>query len=429
MGELARFPKMVYHRAMPLKVLLTPVHRFLRSIDSSKESRLIWSGLIYYCLIVCSFWSTSQPAEATVLDTIESVWRSREERAKTFSFTWVETEVIGNRSRLQSYPANPERAPEQDISAEMQATLILSGNDRYSYRRVGPRWLNSGKYSSRTTYVNARLNGITTSLHDHGNDAEYPTAFLTLAENPSRVDIKARRLSALTLTYRPSNPAIHNFRKEDWHVLATNAQLESGSCIVIERSTAKNSQHSQLRQKSSNSMRIWIDMDRACSIKRVVWVHGLHASEQIDVMHKKDSAETWIPISWRYSQWADGKGPTLKTSAEARVTAYEFNRNIFDDEFSVSIPPGTWLVDIRDEQKRRDYVVREDGKWREIILDEVRRGAGIADFMVTPPGYAKLGSSGKWQNSFWAWGVISLACAAVISLIIHRFRSRSRRVT
>jgi hypothetical protein len=77
---------------------------------------------------------------------------------------------------------------------------------------------------------------------------------------------------------------------------------------------------------------------------------------QADITYRQDPSHGWTPIGWRIVQPANG---ALRRSIVARVTDSAINIAIPRSRFQIDFPPGTVVIDMRNNSER--YVVGVDG--------------------------------------------------------------------
>jgi hypothetical protein len=121
-------------------------------------------------------------------------------------------------------------------------------------------------------------------------------------------------------------------------------------------------------------------------------------SSRIDIRYKADARAGWVPEGWDVFEFYPAG--QLSETWRARMADYEINPTVASSEFVLEFPPGTRAIDMRDLNDVKEYIVREGGRKRMILREDL--GASYEQLLNSDPGEAH----GRRRSTSLPWHVI-----------------------
>jgi thiol-disulfide isomerase/thioredoxin len=290
---------------------------------------------------------TSQPgASSPTLARVFAAWKAREERVKSFRFTWEyrlsfpkeyafpDVPVVGGlkaRGIRFNFAGVHYTMPRSDI--------WVAGTDRF--RDEFSIVACGGAYEWKLTgECSVTING---SKHTRFNKPigldELPqvATWNEIDAAPSgdaQLVARSDDLAPLLLTFRPFHPAF-GWNRDRCRLVSESEFVGATPCLVIQM------------DEISKSERCWIDPNRDYAILK--WekrpLRLPRVSIRID--HQHDPVHGWLPIRW--NRQLPGLNPDATGTAEGVVTKYTVNKTLPKETFEPVFPAGTSVTDLAAE--------------------------------------------------------------------------------
>jgi hypothetical protein len=113
---------------------------------------------------------------------------------------------------------------------------------------------------------------------------------------------------------------------------------------------------------------LWLDNERDYIPVRFCRFTDEKVSIQIDYFQWASVQSEWLPIEWKRTLTS---GDTVNRSTLAVVQNRSINHAIDGNEFTLDFPVDTLVSDVRNPNKKENYIVREGGQKREISSREL----------------------------------------------------------
>jgi len=373
-------------------------------------SRLVGGalGLVLLTAALVAPSAVTAQSEASI-DTIRKAWKARQDRVRSFEFTWVEkrTEAKGWKKQPGGKALNPNglTQPEEDLVYE-EATRFLVDGDKWLYRFTTKMLQPAESKGVDAPLERVRLfDGRThKEFEQRRGSPPYPQG--TLANPKERPEHSLLNVAPLVWTFRLLDETVRDFDLREMRVAKGRGVVDGRDCVILEP-----------REATSGTMTVWVDPARDWSVVRHTLAVPKNVSLQFDVSYAHDDKEKlWIPSTWKYAVTSpDG---SLQVSASGRVEKYAINPRIDPAEFQWDFPLGTWV----DEYPDRSFIQRESGGRRYITKDE--RGATYEQYLRSESGMAL-----KQGKSWWVRLVLpTLGLAGVLAAVIIYWRRRKAQI-
>lgn len=162
-------------------------------------------------------------------------------------------------------------------------------------------------------------------------------------------------LIPLAVTFRPFVPDLCSDKFSKARLTGSRSLIGGRSCLDLE-------------YRDSNSVRrVSVDPARNYVVVRVIDLQGERALGSVSIDYRPDASLGWVPSAWNITD-LNTKTGTLRYSRQGTVTSCEINPTVAPTEFVVDFPPGTLVYDRSDKS---DYMIREGGRKRKILPEEV----------------------------------------------------------
>lgn len=376
-------------------------------------------GRAFACAMIigmgCSL-SLRTAASADRVPTIEEVlqtWRLQHERVKTLRAT------IRHRRTLAKYFDDPRGTkgkpvgPPQEKTFELTGTFWIDG-DRWRADDIGPGWHLPTFRMVETHYIHLFDGERALTLSDlkERGDQQFPVATF---RPPNAKDLGSLGTGPTTLpwllNYRNEHPIYAIIQAVDWKTDPMLAVIDGHKCFAI-----------VARQTSGPSFRFWVCPDFDFRIlRRELDAPDLQARDE---MKYKPHAELgWVLDAWSFTVHRpslEGK-MTLMESEQYNVEQLSINETFPEDPFDYQVPEGTWVNDFTGDAKTSKYIARANGEKRQILQQELARGAQYSDILKTQTGEAGRPMRDDDSN-WWFWG-----SAAVFLIAFGIYIQRCRR--
>jgi hypothetical protein len=315
--------------------------------------------------------------EAVVLDRIFANWKARNDRVRSFHFTY-DCRTTYRKGRLDLSREPRAKLDHDQAFDQFGVQLWVDGDDRMcslvtpSFKVPGVELTDTRRNVARFVIVgNTAYTHYSASWWKTGRPLSPPFAPYGLLYQAPIADARSPIYSfqALSLTFRSQPPSLF---------------LPQDECrLVDENAVVDNGHYVEFRRNGSSDATLWVSPAREDVV--VHWTtRSQGTSAEGSIKYKRDDRYGWIPAEWT----CDYLGHMLE---ESKMTAYSINEKIDPAVFSLEFPAGTPVEDSREAKSLetiRHYVVESAGSNRLISHDEFNRLAHLGN-PIKPPVPAK----------------------------------------
>src|SRR5580704_10092847 len=340
------------------------------------SKRLYWADTFWCCRLLfvttcfvglgaaldCPASERLTEAQSPPLARVFAAWKAREERVKSFHFTWEyrlafpkgyrfpEAPVVGGLKAagvsIKSDGAH-DTMPRSELWAEGADRL----RDDFSVVACGgaSEWKPTERYS-------VTINGTKhTRVKVPIGSGESRQAVICNELEPERtgdpqVDARPDDWAPLILTFRPFDPAF-GWKRERCRLVTDNEFVDQTRCLVIQM------------DEISKSERCWVDPVRDYAIVKWEKRPLRMPSVSLTIDYQQDKLHGWIPVRW--TRQLRGATPEATGTAEAVVTHSAVNESLPKETFAPVFPAGTSVADhAADRLVPRDAAAKKPHKPR-----------------------------------------------------------------
>ncbi len=285
-----------------------------------------------------SGWLADEEARTT-LHAIADAWTRRQERTKSFKFTWEE-----------------ENGPTSWNSDSQKRTMHMMCIDgaKFAEEFSSPGWkppTARPAASSRSKFFGKE--GWSVYRSKTGFDG-VTKRDLSFCERPG--DLGNMTLSSglhargsgqpqgnwtLSLVFRPLDPIFGRFNPSDlrdpskYHVLARGGKIGDVACVIMETEPNPGMQQSY-----------WLDPARDYLPLREHRTLNGEDRDRVELSYRLDPAQGWVPMSWR--ETFVGEGGAALIARTDTVISYRVNQPFPASEFELETPKGARVNDMRE---------------------------------------------------------------------------------
>ncbi len=298
-------------------------------------------GIAILVVIIIAFSASFGEAPTVRLETIQQVWRARQEQVHTARLSWKEqiTQPCGSisahmprivRHRLQL--TGKEIIPPEDKTLDFSLTLELDdGKARFSYE--GMEWAGDNADHYRSIKYASVFDGTECKdLYPDGlGNVSRPQGGIR-AETRFR-DAQLYRLRPLLLAYRSLDPSLRPFDLQGFSACAERKNIGGRLCIELEKRVPP----------LDAFLRLWVDPERDFVVLRHTIEENGEVRVKMDIDYRQDVSAGWVPTHWAIvSNGPDGR---IIDSTRGSMITTEFNGKTDATLFALVFPTGTMVVD------------------------------------------------------------------------------------
>jgi hypothetical protein len=296
---------------------------------------------------------SSDGERAQMLSRIFAAWQARQDRVKSFHFSWESRVALPKGYAFPIYWDTPVVGGLHDGGAEIgaesveftipQSQLWVEGKDRIRDEYVelsfkGPKdWpqtarirkLVDGMKVSRLEIPVAAGKSPQLVVWDQLS-LKNQSAF-QLADWVRRLDPQTFDFEPLCLAFRALAPAL-GWSPENCRIVGENALVDGVRCIQIQMDAMDHSEMCSVDPNRDDIVVRW-EIRRARS-----------TPISVAIEYRRDKDHGWIPSRWK--RQLPGRNPNTNGSIESTVTQYTINEKIPGNTFAFSSPPGTRVCDV-----------------------------------------------------------------------------------
>jgi hypothetical protein len=298
--------------------------------------------------------SSTDAERAQLLSRIFDAWRARQERVKSFHFSW------DNRITLPSgyvFPSafvdTPVVGGLDDGGAKMGAEAVeftiprselwVEGKDRIrdDYFEVACKGTKDWPQTARIRkIVDAKKISRLETPVAAGKSPHLAVWRQANVNNQSaferwdtnrRVDPQTFDWEPLCLAFRALDPVL-GWAPENCRIVNENAMVDGVRCVQIQMDTLD---HSELCSVDPNRDDIVVRWERR---------RGRSKPLSVDITYQHSKDQGWIPSSWK--RQFPGQQPDSTGTVESKVTHFTINEKFAEDTFAHSSPAGSQVCDV-----------------------------------------------------------------------------------
>lgn len=357
-------------------------------------------------------------------ETIESIvdaWRARQARVGAARVEWEETSHE-DVSLHSPEPDGPRTAAQGVVEARaLDYTLTKRATiagPRMRYEVVGERpHENFPGELVRQDFLCAYDGELSTGLNPPGRVAAFPSGQIYARQ--ACVAAHIVHTQPIRWAFTPLEPKQHCTRLEQLRASNRQGEISGRRCLILENSD------NRVREE----MAVWVSAEQDYSVLRQAYGTPTTGNTQIDITYDRDSeSDAWVPIRWTIVRLSPDGSPV--STSTSRVTNYEINPKLREDEFRIEFPIGTVVSDARPQaggakKPALHYVVRPNGG-RRMITNEEMVNATYERWLSTETGMATGAGSSLPTARIVAYCLLLLVCLGALVAVRGRIVSRGR---
>jgi hypothetical protein len=343
-----------------------------------RNTRASHSCLLAFVLTWAGVSSLIAQTDPAFLEKAIAAWRAREERIKSFDFSWAGDELQTPRNVT---PTRDKKALPPKGHGMARMRLALDDNSRVRFEYEGQRWSEEERrfVPSRTleTFSGSRR----TLLFAKGHS--FPNAHIS-ESNAGRA---ARDVRCLPLFLALRSVTLPFARFAGNELIATDQEgiVNGRRCRI-------------LKQKHET---VWIDPERDFTPVRYFQSRENELAWAVEIDYANDKRHGWVPKSWKVVHTSPSG--EITDSMLATVSHYIINGDFAEDEFDILFPEGTW---VNNYVTGEEHIVREGGRKRRIREGE-----------YDGKNYEALRQSDPPDES-WSLAIIGFVIAGLVGVLV-----------
>src|SRR5665213_840345 len=349
------------------------------------------------------------------IETIYNVLQSREQRIRSCAFSWTEAITVskGGLSAFTpaQYKSGAPQQPAEDKTSNGAYRLVLDGG---KIRAEGNPLMETptGGGLQDQTYI--LKEGLYKSYTPKGAAMDYPAGAISNGAQYKGAQgwQAAPHLMPLIMALRP-------FRYEGvlFDRFTTRYSIIPGQQVVRGRKCTVIKDVPERPNRSYNML--WLDNERDYMPVRFSLQRGDVTLLQIDYLRWDSVGSEWLPIEWKKTLMNSDGG--VNRSALAVVNERSVNQPVDEKEFTLEFPVGTHVTDYMDPKNPQDYIVREEGRKREITKSELGVLTHEQLLNSEPSDHSLV------RRRLWLQGLIALSVALGVAVAVLVYRVWRRR--
>lgn len=302
--------------------------------------------------------------QAPTIEQIRKVWQARQKKVSGARLDFeievtIPKDSVNERAkqlRLATKRALPtDINPPNDISVNATGGLSISKSKvRYWYKTQD--WDPNKKQLVPLNNIDVFDETDRRVLQLYGTDA-FDGASKLATNNPVGLIKKADRpdiasnlgVAALMYIFRGDDPKFDRPLGNLTQVSDGLIKVGKRECILVSHA-----------EPSKSTEVLFLDRDREYVVVRHARLFDGKPKWQLDIDYQPDTLIGWMPKSWEYTIRVSSGAPIVEAKRYT-VTKYELNPVITDDEFQLTFPIGTSVVDTAPKRPVQ-YVVTKEGE-------------------------------------------------------------------
>lgn len=364
----------------------------------------LWPVLVLTAAVVTPTGRLSAAPDDQLLADVRAAWEATGQSVKTVRIAWVAKDLCPKGSfNLMGLEGDGKVRPPEDFRHEDKVTLLLDGTKaRFTFE--GMIWNEPALRFQKQVTNSAFLDEKYTGLRQYETQP-YPSGVINKASWNTDCDISTWPAWA---AFRGTEPKVMRGTYLGRFTSARRTALGGRPMVELVRE----------RTPTRGEAKVWVDPAKSYAVERYD-EYGRDGALQsrITVTNRKDSSGLWVPSSWSAVAYRQKK---LVRSVDVTVRELVINPPTTPDDFRITFPPGTWVVDSTGPQSR-EYLVREGAGRRDILPEE--RVASYDDLLRTDAGELEPGGRPSFTSRNRAWVIAAgllLVIGAMVVLLLRR---------
>jgi hypothetical protein len=250
-------------------------------------------------------------------------------------------------------PDMPEQInPKRVYDPPEDTTWVTLHSLTFDRNRVTYRWWRADKPEERSEAAFEGGRELRLSGTERRANEKHPHASTRWTEKFGDADLG--QIAGALRPYRILNPAMGVVDADALRLSGRTGVIDGHDCVIVERT----------RGSPDLITEYWVAPDADyLPFRSRVMTKGVPVVV-IDFRYRRDPSTGWVPSEWRGTF---ARQNTVSYSFESHVTRIEINPLVSPGDFSVDFPTGTVVTDA---ETLKSFLVREDGKRRDITPDE-----------------------------------------------------------
>ncbi len=329
-----------------------------------------------------------QPLLGDVREEIRKSWSEREERFRTGR---IKFEVEATQSPADTKSKRKTR----------QESVFLFDKERARYVKSGPQY----DFESRTwvdetltiAFDGERCYQFMESDQHKGHSPGYIEQTTLFGESWNY------RCLPIIMGFRPLTEKLQGVNPLEWSAEYSQSKIDGFKVLVFDEG--------RFRFTVAPQMGYALVRQELFSMPRM---RQKQLMCRVDINYQKNDEWGVLPEDWKITVFSHSPR-TIDEVLQGRITNVSLNTQMQDSDFVIDFPPGSVVMH---GPKQAKYVVREDGSFRKVDLQETRTGKTYAEMMVTEaPSVVKI----RKKISLWIF-VVALVGVGGALFIYQRSR-------
>jgi hypothetical protein len=369
-------------------------------------------AVVAFVSILAPTWDRALNADETVAAVLK-VWQAREQATRSFRCEMSGEFLTGKGSIISTLEGGGvEHAitePRSDMKANQRSLLVVDGSSM-RYERQGMEWADAIKDTAPQTMISTFDGRQSKQLfkRDREDDLVHSRAFVN--NNGKHPEAHNLYLSPIIRHFRPIS--------SDFGVIHPTQLVSAGPDEVV-----RGLKCHVLKDPNSDNLRsckFWVASEQGMAIVRYVSYFQDRVENQAEITFRKDDILGWIPAKWSAVRMG-GKGAQVLDSCAMVLERCEVNLAVPAGTFDVAFPAGTEVIDY---PKRKTFLVKPGGSWREIQEIERQRKASHSQLMATTSGEAAV-PKGPPPSTGYLWIIVASVAVAACAIVLMFLRNRT----
>lgn len=282
--------------------------------------------------------SNAARSPPVTIDQIVQAWRTRQQRARSFRFEWIETRTDMKGGAMGPEPNAPLN-PTKDTTFESKCLLVVDGR-KSNYTYDGYIWGPEVDELLIRKYTCVYDGTESKDFLAAASDKYHPQGILFGAK--PNFQLPTPPLRPPVWFYRSLDVELGGFDQARLTVTGDTGSIAGQDCnIVVQRSGGAGNAY---------ETKLWLDPSQGFAVRRAVTMYaGRVTTSRLDISYGAKAGE-WVPVRWVYVRTPNGE---VRNQLDCRVTEFALNPEIPATTFEIDYPPGTWVTDQRGETLSR----------------------------------------------------------------------------
>lgn len=346
----------------------SPIPSLPSAVCTFGRRRIVALSLFLFLLCGphCIYAGTDQSAEdsegTVTVSQIVDIWRLRQDHLRTLTIKWDQQEIVmkGMLPRPpdgeSQQPAEDAVIPPSDVTLTGEFSLTIDG-EKMRYVEDCERFSDNhnAQYRQRSTRVYDGQQYLACFPKGTG---DFPIGEIQ-PETHALAVTHERNVVPIRLAYRILSSAMGGVEPSMLRLEPMEIDVLGRSCRLV-----------RVELSQGRRIDLYVDPSRGYLPVRQTFLNRGSVLNEWTIESYLQSADSWVPQKWRYSE-LDKAGNLVRTLS-AEVTSYSLNEPVAPSSFTIDFPEGTWVYDNVND---REYIIQHSGHLR-----DVPSGVGLARY-------------------------------------------------